>query len=93
MVMHHSLTNNLWDRKRSLLKISNEVAAHEFANILLHGVATGNRRPAEAARTKSRSGQSEAAGKPANGRRNGLTMNTISRNTIKQNSKRKRSGK
>jgi AcrR family transcriptional regulator len=39
MVMHHSLNNNLWDRKRSLLKISNQAAAREFANILLHGVA------------------------------------------------------
>src|SRR5207237_3894341 len=27
MVMHHSLNNNLWDRKRSLLKISNQAAA------------------------------------------------------------------
>jgi AcrR family transcriptional regulator len=93
MVMHHSLNNNLWDRKRSLLRISNEVAAREFANILLHGVATGNRRQAEAAHTKSRSAGKGEAGKPANGRRNGLTMNMISRNTIKQNSKRKRSGK
>lgn len=39
MVMHHSLNNNLWDPKRSLLKISNEVAAREFARILLGGVA------------------------------------------------------
>ena len=40
MVMHHSLNNNLWDRKRSLLKISNQVAAREFAGILLNGIAT-----------------------------------------------------
>ncbi len=40
MVMHHSLTNNLWDRKRTLLKLSNEAAARKFAHILLHGVAT-----------------------------------------------------
>ena len=39
MVMHHSLNNNLWDRKRSLLKISNQVAAREFARILLYGIA------------------------------------------------------
>jgi AcrR family transcriptional regulator len=94
MVMHHSLNNNLWDRKRSLLKISNEVAAREFANILLHGVATGNRRQAQSPHTRFKSaGKSEAAGKSINGRRSGLTMKTISRNTIKQNSKRKRSGK
>ena len=40
MVIHHSLNNNLWDRKRSLLKISNQAAAREFTNILLHGVTT-----------------------------------------------------
>lgn len=39
MVMHHSLANNLWDRKRSLLSISNKTAARGFANILLHGIA------------------------------------------------------
>jgi len=39
MVMHHSLNNNLWDRKRRLLKISNQVAAREFAGILLNGIA------------------------------------------------------
>jgi AcrR family transcriptional regulator len=52
MVMHHSLNNNLWDRKRSLLKISNRAAARAFTNILLHGVSAqpqsktnGNGRP------------------------------------------------
>jgi AcrR family transcriptional regulator len=40
MVMHHSLNNNLWDRKRSLLRISNEAAARKFAQILLSGVST-----------------------------------------------------
>src|SRR5213075_29114 len=39
MIIHHSLNNNLWDRKRQLLKISNKVAAREFTDILLHGVA------------------------------------------------------
>jgi hypothetical protein len=39
MIVHHSLNNNLWDRKRQLLNISNETAAREFTNILLHGVA------------------------------------------------------
>src|ERR1700738_793128 len=36
MVIHHSLNNNLWDRKRSLLRISNQEVARAFANILLH---------------------------------------------------------
>lgn len=38
MVVHHSLNNNLWDRKRKLVRISNERAAREFANILLRGI-------------------------------------------------------
>jgi AcrR family transcriptional regulator len=40
MIIHHSLTNNLWDRKQQLLKISNPVAARLFTDILLHGVVT-----------------------------------------------------
>ena len=38
MVIHHSLNNNLWDQKRSLLNISNEQAARSFAEILLRGI-------------------------------------------------------
>ncbi len=38
MVIHHSLNNTLWDRKRSLLDISNEAAARAFAGILLDGI-------------------------------------------------------
>ncbi len=40
MVIHHSLSNTLWDRKRSLLNISNQDAARSFASILLDGVTT-----------------------------------------------------
>lgn len=40
MIIHHSLNNNLWDRKRQLLKISNQAAARAFTNILLQGVST-----------------------------------------------------
>ena len=40
MIIHHSLNNNLWDRKQQLLKISNQAAAREFTDILLHGVAS-----------------------------------------------------
>lgn len=42
MVIHHSLTNNLWDPERRLLKISNAEAAKHFADILLNGISTGN---------------------------------------------------
>ena len=39
MMIHHSLNNILWDKKRTLLNISNEEAAKNFAEILLRGVA------------------------------------------------------
>jgi AcrR family transcriptional regulator len=38
MIVHHSLNNNLWDRERRLVRISNETAAREFTNILLGGI-------------------------------------------------------
>ena len=40
MVMHHSLSNNLWDPKRRLLNISNESAARQFTDILLNGITS-----------------------------------------------------
>ena len=43
MIIHHSLNNNLWDRERQLLKISNKAAAREFTDILLHGVFLSQR--------------------------------------------------
>lgn len=38
MLIHHSLNNILWDKKRQLLDISNEEAARNFAEIVLRGV-------------------------------------------------------
>ncbi len=38
MLIHHSLNNILWDKKRILLDISNEEAAKNFAGILLRGI-------------------------------------------------------
>ena len=61
MVMHHSLNNNLWDRKRSLLNISNKTAAREFANILLHGVARADDSSARSSLAKSKSIRTAAA--------------------------------
>jgi len=43
MVVHHSLNNNLWDRQRKLVRISNETAAREFTNILLCGIKKAGR--------------------------------------------------
>jgi hypothetical protein len=33
------MNNILWDKKRTLLDISNEEAAQNFAQIILHGVS------------------------------------------------------
>lgn len=89
MVIHHSLNNNLWDRKRTLLKISNQVAAREFANILMHGVACGNGRRSPVSRHAFKSaGKSGAAGKSVNKHRNGPTRNTAIKNTAKTKKKR-----
>src|SRR5436853_419790 len=38
MIIHHSLNNTLWDKTRRILNITNERAASEFTNILLHGI-------------------------------------------------------
>ena len=38
MLIHHSLNNILWDKKRVILNISNEEAAKNFAEILLSGI-------------------------------------------------------
>lgn len=38
MLIHHSLNNILWDKKRMLLNISNEEAAKNFSEILLGGI-------------------------------------------------------
>ncbi len=38
MLIHHSLNNILWDKKRVILDISTEEAARNFADILLRGI-------------------------------------------------------
>jgi AcrR family transcriptional regulator len=38
MLIHHSLNNILWDKKRTLLNISTEEAAKNFAEILVRGI-------------------------------------------------------
>ena len=83
MVMHHSLNNNLWDRKRSLLKISNQAAAREFAGILLHGIAAKEEAPLRGIKSTRKM---FAAKKIASARRNGSE-----KAAVRVNSKRKRS--
>jgi AcrR family transcriptional regulator len=38
MLIHHSINNILWDKKRVLLDITNEEAAKNFAEIVLEGI-------------------------------------------------------
>lgn len=38
MLIHHSLNNILWDKKRVIIDITNEDAAHNFAAFLLNGI-------------------------------------------------------
>lgn len=46
MIIHHSLNNNLWDKQRTLLNITNEEAARGFTEILLTGIVkNGSRVP------------------------------------------------
>jgi len=42
MLIHHSINNNLWDKTRHLIQISNEEAAREFTAILLRGTLALN---------------------------------------------------
>jgi AcrR family transcriptional regulator len=53
-VIHHSLNNTLWDKNRTLLDVSNERAAEEFARILLEGVSTAPRRAKSAKKAATR---------------------------------------
>jgi hypothetical protein len=85
MVMHHSLNNNLWDRKRSLLKISNQAAAREFAGILLNGIAT-KAEVGRLMRSPKAAAKRSAAKNAGKGHRNGSQKKS-------ENSKRKRSRK
>ncbi len=39
MLIHHSLNNILWDKKRIILDITNETAARNFAEMILCGVS------------------------------------------------------
>ena len=87
MVMHHSLNNNLWDRKRSLLNISNKTAAREFANILLHGVSRAHDSSARSSLTKSKSAPSAVA-RVLTASASALRLNK-SRKSMKEKSNRK----
>jgi AcrR family transcriptional regulator len=42
MVMHHAVSNNLWDTQRRSLNITNEQAACEFTEILLRGISSAD---------------------------------------------------
>jgi len=63
--VHHSLNNTLWDRSRSILDISNEEAAREFTDLILHGICSVETDAAAAA---------PAAASRASGRRAGAVV-------------------
>src|SRR2546426_1372061 len=77
MIVHHSLNNNLWDRERQLLNISNETAAREFTNILLRGVTRASFRKASSSKAVLKT----------------LPLKPLARKQVKKNSKRIRSNK
>jgi hypothetical protein len=37
MIIHHSINNNLWDKSRQIINLTNEEAAHQFTEVLLLG--------------------------------------------------------
>lgn len=91
MVMHHSLANNLWDRKRSLLDISNKAAARGFANVLLRGIARADFSSGPSLSPKSKPAKEAvvtALNSPVTVRRSNK-----GRKSIKEKSSRKRSGR
>jgi AcrR family transcriptional regulator len=67
MIIHHSLNNNLWDRKQQLLRISNQTAARQFTSILLNGVCVN---PKSAARTNQNGRPHSRSTMPARKRSN-----------------------
>lgn len=56
MIIHHSLNNNLWDKPRTLLNISNEQAAREFTDVLLSGIVTNRSRVGRVSRKSAATG-------------------------------------
>jgi AcrR family transcriptional regulator len=63
MVIHHSLNNLLWDKRRLLLDITNERAAAEFTEILLRGIAVNPGAPPASRGEKAKQGAGAARGK------------------------------
>lgn len=43
-IIHHSLSNTLWDKSRELLNVTDEEAARQFTEILLNGVTNARAR-------------------------------------------------
>jgi AcrR family transcriptional regulator len=54
MIIHHSVTNTLWDKGRTLLNITNEQAARDFTGILLDGISATRAEGATESRTTPR---------------------------------------
>jgi AcrR family transcriptional regulator len=52
-VIHHSLSNNLWDKQRTLIDVTNEEAARQFTDILLQGITVPSRIRTRAGRSSN----------------------------------------
>src|SRR5918997_3632136 len=52
-LIHHTLSNTLWDKSRSLLAVSDEEAARQFTEIILSGVKNARAAGDEAAAPSS----------------------------------------
>lgn len=63
MIIHHSVTNILWDKARGLLNISNEDAAREFTRILFDGIHAEGERTDSARKRAARRSVAKAAGR------------------------------
>ena len=69
MIIHHSVTNTLWDKQRTLVNISNEVAARAFTEILLAGIGAAGRVRARAGNKSGGGGRRPEAKKVKAARR------------------------
>jgi AcrR family transcriptional regulator len=65
-IIHHSLSNTLWDKSRKLLNLTNEEAARQFTEILLHGVMNAR---AHGHQTATRRAAAKRSARPSQGKK------------------------
>ena len=65
-LIHHTLSNTLWDKSRSLLAVSDEEAARQFTEILLSGVMNARARGAKPAPSRAKNDKRAASASRGN---------------------------